>query len=81
MKPVTKKLIITVIYTIILFIIVLIGPQENKQTYDEYVSNNVSYNFLNTYKDIDEFNIKNGIGCWRNTQFYYKKCAISNKKR
>lgn len=61
MKPVSKKLIITVIYTIILFIIVLIGPQENKQTYDEYVSNNVSYNFLNTYKDIDEFNIKKDI--------------------
>lgn len=58
MKPVLKKLTITIIYTSILFIIVLIGPKEETEDYKHYITDTVSYNFVDTYDEVNNFNVK-----------------------
>ena len=58
MKPVLKKLTITIIYTSILFIIVLIGPKEQTEDYKDYITDTVSYNFVDTYDEVNNFNVK-----------------------
>ena len=41
LKPVLKKLTIIIIYTSILFIIVLIGPKEQTEDYKDYITDTV----------------------------------------
>lgn len=58
MKSVLIKLSITFLYICLLFVVILIKPEENTKIHEEYITQSVATNFAGAYKDVDEFNIK-----------------------